>query len=176
MIQSTHAASLITLSLGGWDTEEDSPIGDQMESRFPSLEHLIIAKDLEDLDVFARSFPGIKHLTCDGHLDINHLLTHMCASAQCDDGNDISVGDEWNIWPALQVIAVSESYGLSNPTEFIRPNVISKVKSGDHPLRKLMLARDEFDWADVDEMVDLRKLVEVGDFSVNWPNPFGKLL
>lgn len=172
MVHSIQASSLIALSLGGWDIEEDYTAGDQMESHFPSLEHLIIIKDLPDLDVFARSFPRIKRLTCDGRLDIDHLLTHMRAGAQCDDENDASVSDDWNIWPALQVIAVSASHGSSNPTEFIWPNMLSKLKSGDHPLRKLLLPKAELDQAEVDALVELRKLVEVEDFSVNWPNPF----
>lgn len=89
------------------------------------------------------------------------LRISRIASAHYDDGNDVSVGGEWNTWPALEVIAVSASYSLSNLTGSILLKMISKLKSDNHPLRGLMVSRDKLDRVGVDEMLELKKLVKI---------------
>ncbi|KZP15844.1 hypothetical protein FIBSPDRAFT_866742 [Athelia psychrophila] len=169
IMHSVQADSLIALSLGGWEVKaeaEESTVDDQRISQFPSLEHLILDKDMPGLDVFARSFPQIKRLTVGARCD----LIHMCTDTQEDGRGGASCSDDWEQWPSLQVFAVA---GFESASDLMGlPNIISKVKRGGHPIRKLMLPKKILDQAGVDDVVELRKLVEVEDFSIDWPNPF----
>ncbi|KZP11156.1 hypothetical protein FIBSPDRAFT_962481 [Athelia psychrophila] len=158
IVHSIQADYLIALSLEQWEViDTEDTFNDRTESQFPSLEHLVLNKDMPDLDAFARSLPKVERLTVGGRCG----LIHMCIDTQ----------DDWERWTSLQVLAVG---AFDSPTDLMGlPNIISKVKRGGHPIRKLMLPKVVLH---LDDVAELRKLVEVEDFSIDLPNPFGKSL
>ncbi|KZP12746.1 hypothetical protein FIBSPDRAFT_961191 [Athelia psychrophila] len=172
VIHTIHATSLTALSLSGWgcDGLELNLSGEEgLESHFPSLLHLIlgnITRKVPDLEVVARRFPGIERLTCQvspkGGLfcDIDHIL------ATIDTG---SSGDSLR-WPKLHTVAVSAT---GTPLDVIAlHHKINMMRDAGHPLRTLKLPRSLFIQARTKAMGYLRKIVEVEDFSLDWPTPF----
>ncbi|KZP03272.1 hypothetical protein FIBSPDRAFT_941602 [Athelia psychrophila] len=132
IIHSFHAASLITLALGGWGAGGEVEGEDNLELHFPSLEHLIlldITKDLPDLDAFARRFPDISRLTCQvanstqHYDDIDDILSHVCFDPQ----------HERDRWSKLRVLAISATYipfnavAICNTASVFQESMINKL-------------------------------------------------
>ncbi|KZP03274.1 hypothetical protein FIBSPDRAFT_493448 [Athelia psychrophila] len=175
MINSFHAASVITLSLEGPSTGAGGTAANPQETfalHFPSLQHLIlmnIALHKLDLNVFARGFPGIQRLTCQVDIidigqqcNIQRILSDMCFT-----------GGDWERWPQVQVLAASATRCLLGPVEL--SSMVSMLQDRGSRIRKLLLPAylvAEADQAEVDGMGRLRELVEVEDYYLDWPRPF----
>ncbi|KZP21135.1 hypothetical protein FIBSPDRAFT_1044309 [Athelia psychrophila] len=177
VIHTIHATSLTTLSLALWgyggpglnlSSEED------LESHFPALQHLIlehIIQQAPDLEMVARMFPGIERLTCNWSTsrenelfcDIDRIL------ATIDTG---SSGDSLR-WPKLHTVAVSAP-GMPLDVGALH-HKISMMRDAGHPLRKLKLPKSLFVQTGAKAIGHLRQIVDVEDFSLDWPTPFAGL-
>ena len=184
-INHIHAPLVTTLSL---DERPMMQMHSGMEAalltRFPSLKHLILTSlslKIPRLDTIARSFPGIERLTC----------CFDCPSTQ--KGPQFDIGLIFTViigasaipgtlcWPKLRTLAVSalsERISLHSRKVY---NGISMVQEAGHPISKLMLPRigscgmphvPGMPEANEKAMAELRKIIEVGEFSTDWPEPF----
>ncbi|KZP28477.1 hypothetical protein FIBSPDRAFT_995297 [Athelia psychrophila] len=189
IIHSFQAESLITLSLDGWDLSgEDDALEDALELYFPTLEHLIllnVTRGYPDRDLFAQRFPNIKRLTCqcmspwemdhvagDMSCDVIDIMTPICFGTQFDAGTESSPINDWERWPKLQVLAVSCT-DVAMDIEGLY-SMISMLKDMVHGIRKLLLPKYVCERANKDAMRKLRELVEVEDYSLDWPTPFAQ--
>ncbi|KZP26784.1 hypothetical protein FIBSPDRAFT_949058 [Athelia psychrophila] len=154
LISNLHAASLATLSLIVWASPHVD-FGGELELHLPSLKHLILAEsviwDVEDFGMFAQTFPDIERLSLEIMAD--HDLDIMLRS-----------------WPKLQTIAISEFEELGDACDF--HSVVLEHQEAGHPIRRLMLPEAWLFEADAEDAVELRKLVVVEWYYVDWPTPF----
>ncbi|KZP12706.1 hypothetical protein FIBSPDRAFT_152179 [Athelia psychrophila] len=173
VIRIIHATSLTALSLLGWDYDVPglNLALQDLEPHFPALQHLIlggITNQAPDLEVVASRFPGIERLTCQisqkkGLCGIDHIL------ATIDTG---SSGDSLR-WPKLHTVAVSGS-GIPLDVGALHYK-ISMMRDAGHPLRSLKLRKSLLIEAGAKAMGHLRQIVDVEDFSLDWPTPFAGL-
>ncbi|KZP26798.1 hypothetical protein FIBSPDRAFT_928466 [Athelia psychrophila] len=150
-----HAASLMTLSLTAWGPGIYVDLEDELEIHLPSLTHLILNDhnmwDTEDIDIFALVFPGIERLSVGimARRDLRIML---------------------DAWPKLQTIATSD---VEEEFDFYDwRSIISKLQNAGHPIRMFMLPETLISEADAGDLVELRKLVAMEDYYVDWPTPF----
>ena len=175
------AANLLVLSLEGWDGQEYDLGMEDQSMHFPSLEHLILTEiDINKpfLDAYTERFPDITRLTCRVHpdargCDMDYILTPMCFGTQKYDyppGVDgpPELDEDLDRWPKLEVIALSAT---DTPLDPLLHSMVSMVQTGGS-LRKLMLPDTLCARADASAMAELRKLVQVEDYSLDWPTPF----
>ena len=174
VLDSIQAESLISLTLTMWDIEGGGPhnFTTEKELHFPLLHHLIledIPKDFPNLDSISRKFPGIKRLTCQvANVEVNEGFhaDHMLTAIFCGyDGPPGTVTQ----WPELQTLALSQP-----ETPLALQNMTCMLQNVGHPIRELMLPQCSSLLAgDVEQaMMELRKLVNVMDYSLDWPMPF----
>ncbi|KZP12743.1 hypothetical protein FIBSPDRAFT_1049907 [Athelia psychrophila] len=170
-----HAASLTTLSLSGWDDcapELDLSSEEALESHFPALQHLILAignttNTSPDLEVIARRFPEIERLTCQvlPNSGLCYGIDHILATIDAGSSGDGSLR-----WPKLHTVAVS---GSRTPLDAAALHYkIYVMRDAGHPLRQLKLPKSLFVRAGAKAMGYLRTIVDVEDFSLDWPTPF----
>lgn len=181
IIRSFQAVSLTTLSLNGWNNRDPDPYDVSLELEFPSLDHLIlldIAKDPLNLDFFARRFPHIQRLTCQvdtqaWYSGVGHILTRLAPTSfgtGCEEEVGLSLIDNWERWPKLWVLAVSSP---NSPLTVVDPcNVIAMLQYGKSSIRKLMLPKSLFAKTDASVLKRIKGLVELEDYSLDWPRPF----
>ncbi|KZP08944.1 hypothetical protein FIBSPDRAFT_938733 [Athelia psychrophila] len=132
----------------------------------------LVPKDVPDLRVVALRFPGIERLTCHAQeslnpatSDIYHVITHIGDDE--NDGGDVTSRQRW---PKLHTIAVTAS---DTPLDVMTlHDKISRLQEGGHPIRKLKLPNHLCQMAGAESMAHLRELIEVDDFSMDWPTPF----
>ncbi|KZP21132.1 hypothetical protein FIBSPDRAFT_931776 [Athelia psychrophila] len=174
-ILTIHAASLTTLSLSGWDDcapELDLSSEEALESHFPALQHLILAignttNTSPDLEVIARRFPEIERLTCQvlPHSGLCYGIDHILTAIDAGSSGDNSLR-----WPKLHTVAVS---GSRTPLDAAALHYkIYVMRDAGHPLRKLKLPESLLALAGTKAMGYLRTIVDVEDFSIDWPTPF----
>ncbi|KZP27603.1 hypothetical protein FIBSPDRAFT_948519 [Athelia psychrophila] len=84
------------------------------------------------------------------------------------EGGDSNGGRRWG---NLQSIAVSTSQPAFNPSRL--QEMILKLQGAGHPIRKLMLPKPSIAQMGAEDTAKLRSIVELEDFSVDWPTPFG---
>ncbi|KZP13709.1 hypothetical protein FIBSPDRAFT_123837 [Athelia psychrophila] len=189
IIHSIHAESLTTLSIDGWNRRTPGLnlfCNESLEFNFPSLEHLIlrnISPDAPELRIVARRFPGIERLTC-GALeslnpttsDIYHVITHIATrpgyreDEEENDEGDGNTTTSHKRWPKLHTIAVTAS---NTPLDAVALyDEISHLQGAGHPIRKLKLPNHLCQMAEAEAMARLRDIIEVDDFSLDWPTPF----
>ncbi|KZP21136.1 hypothetical protein FIBSPDRAFT_1044310 [Athelia psychrophila] len=172
-IHTIHAASLIALSLSGWDGQEPEPnlSSRDLESNFPALQHLIlgnITKKAPDLEMVSHMFPGIERLTCQMSPGKNFFIGPILATIDTTSSGDGSLR-----WPKLHTVAVS---GSGTPLDAGALHYkIYLMRDAGHPLRKLKLPKSLLVEADAKAMGYLRTTVAVEDFSLDWPTPFAGL-
>lgn len=178
IIHSFHAASLITLSLDGWDNGAHSSLEEPLETHFPSLEHLIIVEimpGLPDLGQLARKYPDVTWLTCQvatgitGHCDIVHILTSLRIGTRHDGDTESTPSANRERWPKLKVLAVSETNTSLDTVEICNMLSILQHNGERSGLRKLLLPKSLLAQTDADAMGKLREVVEVEDYSADWP-------
>ena len=168
-IQSFRAVSLTTLSIdltgGLWYSLNWPP---QPQASFPSLQHLIlvyIKMEYLKFDGIAREFPAIARLTCQGvdpGFEVGRVLAAMSACVA-----EVSLH-----WTDLHTIAVSgPDAALDIPGPALDSQVAELYAAGI-PIRTLMLPPALVAHVGGHAMESLRKLVEVEDFSLDWPTPF----
>ncbi|KAF7984625.1 hypothetical protein HWV62_12845 [Athelia sp. TMB] len=175
------AENLLVLSLEGWDGQEYDLDMEDQSIHFPSLEHLILTEiniNRPFLDAYAERFPDITQLTCQVQpdargCDIDYILTPICFGTQKYDHPEGVDGipdfdEDLDRWPNLEVIAVSAT---DTPLGPMLNNMISIAKLG-RPLRKLMLPDALCAQAGADAMAQPKELVQVEDYSFDWPMPF----
>ncbi|KZP28505.1 hypothetical protein FIBSPDRAFT_927616 [Athelia psychrophila] len=128
--------------------------------------------DEEDLDKLARQFPDINRLTSRAVLDyccgLDTILRVVLGQSRDQDQEDgESNGPPWS---NLQTIAVAASFTFLNTALL---SLVSRLKHTNHPLCRLLISNTAFD-DDADEgiMEQLRELVEIEDFTEDWPTPF----
>ncbi|KZP26789.1 hypothetical protein FIBSPDRAFT_886995 [Athelia psychrophila] len=150
-----HATYLATLSLAAWGPGTNVHFGDEPEFHLPSLKHLILADYVmwhyEDVDIFVRTFPGIERLTVEIMTDYDFFM--MLDS-----------------WPKLQTIATSAFEQIGDNCELL--GIVREQQEAGHPIRRLMLPETWLSEADAKDAVDLKKIVVVEDYYVDWPTPF----
>ncbi|KAF7983510.1 hypothetical protein HWV62_21844 [Athelia sp. TMB] len=181
LTSSIRAQNLVALSIEWWNGHV-SPIGvvDQSTTRFPLLEHLIltdIAVTRPYLDAYAKRFPKIKRLTF--HVDPEYKgcdIAHILRSTRFDapeygfQENDTSpVCDRLARWPNLEVIALSATNTHLDSLSF---DTASMEKLVSLPLCKLMLPNTLDDKAVADAIAQLKSIIQVEDYSLDWPMPF----
>ncbi|KZP13719.1 hypothetical protein FIBSPDRAFT_982026 [Athelia psychrophila] len=164
-----HAGALVVLSLEGRLRTGS------IENSLPSLRHLILFGDRPTLDKMSRAFPAIERLTCPflPEYNIDHVLAAIGLGSNDRDGNDgvISAGHCSELhWPRLHTIAASTSKSMLEGG-MLRYR-ISDLQAAGHPIRKLMLPNILHAHTDAKAMAELRKVVEVKDFCLDWPTPF----
>lgn len=187
LVHSFQAASLATLSLTSWNgSEPDSPAFAGMSNvgaHFPSLQHLILAnisRAAPALDLLAQTFPAIERLTChevpgpklpiSQRIGIEHVVA---AVARGGNGGNGGSGRGPNInqtWPSLKCIAISTEQAFDAAA---LEGVLRRVQELGHPLHKLMLPQTVSPPDGSGAMAKLRTLVDMEDFRVDWPTPFG---
>ncbi|KZP21133.1 hypothetical protein FIBSPDRAFT_891303 [Athelia psychrophila] len=170
-----HAASLTTLSLSGWDgTEPKLNLSSEeaLESHFPALQHLILANGrfsdtAPDLEAIARRFPEIERLTCQvlPNSGLCYGIDHILATIDAGSSGDGSLR-----WPKLHTVAVA---GSRTPLDAAAlHHKIYVMRGAGHPLRQLKLHKSLLAQAGTKAMGYLRTIVDVEDFSLDWPTPF----
>lgn len=184
-IASIRAQSLTTLSLNTWDEEEDEPI----EPHFPLLRHLLlvnITEGIPDLISLAEKFPSIERLTC--RLSTNNndspnqyyltdLFTHIIEAGRDCRENQLSC-----LWPKLHTIATSACLVLDKTSTKHKKNkaieklrtIITTLQDNEQPIRKLLLPRSFFVNVGAEAAVSLKRVIEIGDYSDDWPMPFDR--
>lgn len=187
IIHSVHAASLIAMSLDGWDSTdpdgEFTTLQNDLELHFPSLDHLILSnipQGHSDVDVFARKFPDITRLTCEvseyayPYCDIVRVLTSICFGTQYDEQNEpLAPSDKRERWPKLRVLAVSVPASLMwVPVELRR--MVSALRCRDSRPRKLLLPKAFISRTGADVIGELKGMVEIGDYILDWPTAFAR--
>ncbi|KZP27637.1 hypothetical protein FIBSPDRAFT_928126 [Athelia psychrophila] len=184
LISCVQAASVTTLSLAAWggvDVEDQLNLADDLELHFPSLKHLILAKvvvlDHVQVDMFARRFPDIERLTCWSEcLAICDIDKVIIAIVRGNADNEVGVGVGGGArWPQLRTIAVStpeleEHYNASALESMIQKlqDVIQCWKNAGHGIRKLILPIS-ISRTGTEAMTELGKIVEIGQYHVDWP-------
>lgn len=174
VIRTIHAASLTALSLPGWGREEPKlnllPREEDSEPHFPALEHLIlgnISKKAPDLVVVACMFPQIERLTCEmlSNETLFSGIDHILATIDTGSSSEGS-----RHWPKLHTIAVS---GPGTPLDVACLHYkIYMMRDAGHPLRKLKLPKSLVAQASAKAVEYLQTIVDVEDFSLDWPTPF----
>ncbi|KAF7976437.1 hypothetical protein HWV62_6867 [Athelia sp. TMB] len=182
VVERFRALSVTTLSIDCEDRRcaKDLTVERLPQVAFPSLQHLILVgvkMNRLKLDAIAHRFPEIERLTVQGvdsKVEIGRIFTAM--GAQAIEGNLASAADISIRWPKLQTIAVSTINEI--PNHAILGSLDSQVaalQEAGISIRKLMLPPALVARASVDMMANLRKLVRVEEFSLDWPTPFEEL-
>ncbi|KZP27646.1 hypothetical protein FIBSPDRAFT_300830 [Athelia psychrophila] len=160
-----HAGALVVLWLeGSLNTEA-------IEKQLPLLQHLILNyPDYLKLDRMSRAFPQIQRLTSpslDSDYSVHQILAAIGTGYRV--GDDTFAGRSGMLWPRLHTIAGADRTGVSG-CGMLR-NTISELQAAGHPICKLMLTNVLHAHIDAD-MAELRKVVEVEEYSLGWPTPF----
>lgn len=82
-------------------------------------------------------------------------------------------GDEKPGWPTLHTIAMS----FSNTHDFYASrlqNKLSRFCQSGEQLRAIALPKDTWNEVKKNQMLELKMVVEIKDFLVDWPEPFDK--
>ncbi|KZP32369.1 hypothetical protein FIBSPDRAFT_516704 [Athelia psychrophila] len=202
VIHSIHAESLTTLFIKGRDggIPEVNLFSEEEELEyshcFPSLQHLIlrnISPYASDLRGAARRFPGIERLTCQARAlpyqptsDIYcRFITQIRPRSPFSDledeeenggGGNIAPPSDHKCWPKLHTIAMT-AYNDRHRLNVVDLHLeVSRLQRAGHLIRKLELPHDMCLRASAQAMARLREVVEVEDFSMDWPTPFEKFI
>ncbi|KZP26790.1 hypothetical protein FIBSPDRAFT_886997 [Athelia psychrophila] len=156
LISILHAASLTTLSLTAWCTAALLvDFEDGLELHLPSLKHVILAdgalRTTKELYTFARTFPDIERFSTEHMRDFHlSIILDSC--------------------PTLQTIATSK-FEQTDDTYNLH-SVVRGFQEAGHPIRRLMLPETWFSEADAEDVVELREIIVMEEYYVDWPTPF----
>ncbi|KZP26786.1 hypothetical protein FIBSPDRAFT_1040538 [Athelia psychrophila] len=156
LISILHAASLTTLSLTAWCTAALLvDFEDGLELHLPSLKHLILAdgaiQAAKELYTFARTFPNIERLSAERMSDFRlSIVLDSC--------------------PTLQTFATSKL--TRTEVTYNLHNVVRGSQEAGHPIRRLMLPKTWFSETNAEDVVELRKIIVMEEYYVDWPTPF----
>ncbi|KZP32565.1 hypothetical protein FIBSPDRAFT_479252 [Athelia psychrophila] len=160
ILHNIRASSLTPLSLSEWSHEQDSRMA---RSSFPSLRHLIISRPLEKVHLLAQTFPDIEHLTYGTGTSTQRMIVHVLLAAI---NNCATLA-----WPKLESIAVPSMYSHVVVDLDLR-NAILNLQQAGRPLRLLMLSHHYFSGTSMEDLAQLREVVEIEPFSEDGPRPF----
>ncbi|KAF7978997.1 hypothetical protein HWV62_43948 [Athelia sp. TMB] len=187
VIQRFEAVSVTTLSVNypKSSRSSDFALEGSLQANFPSLKHLILTSAEmrpSQLVSVSHKFSHIERLTCrvfDPVFDIGNVLDAIDAYFSLGDGysGSLELADAASIsihWPKLHTIAAS---GLDPairdlPLDPRWDAQVSVLQAAGIPIRKLMLPPILVAQTGEECMAKLRELVEVKDFSLDWPTPF----
>ncbi|KAF7969881.1 hypothetical protein HWV62_25673 [Athelia sp. TMB] len=184
IINSIHAKSMTALYLRRESFGQTRLAGEEnWASHFPSLQHLILAhsmRDLPNIGVIARRFPGVKRLTCHGiswrskTKHIGHVLDSIKWAARHDGhGTDTSVspskqGRPAILWPELDTIAMSALDETNINIAWHLYESIFKFHDAGYHIHKLKLPKTFF--ARPNEGTErLKGIVDLEEYSLDWP-------
>lgn len=169
-----HAPSATTLSLEYWPLGLDLALAESLEPHFPALQHLILVDVWPKrpiIPVVARIFPHIVRLTC---CSSPHRMTanseyvladmHMAPSENVNESTGLAA----LCWPKLECIALANvslaGGGLRDKVRFLQ--------DAGHTLRTLLLPVDMLYREKEEDIVELERFVEIGEFRPDWLAPF----
>ncbi|KZP30838.1 hypothetical protein FIBSPDRAFT_1038080 [Athelia psychrophila] len=174
-----QAPSLISLSLNQWDHDYPHPLE---PNKFPSLQHLIVYNcitgrdevDLDNLANVARQFPDITRFT--SQINIHNpasleIILRTMLGESTNDYDEYIESDETR-WPNLQTVAVADPPMDVVDVTTIVIDLLSKLQGAGHPLCKLLISYNTVSHADEFIMEALEELIEIEDFTEDWPTPF----
>lgn len=99
--------------------------------------------------------------------NMDHILSAIDSGYSYEEIREFGTNTAIHRWPNLHTIAVLTSNArLDVKTLFYK---ISMLQDAGHPFRKLKLPKHFFSPVD---MAYLRQIIEVDDFSLDWPMPF----
>lgn len=147
----------------------------------PSLQHLILdgvqaapSRPPTKFTYMAKMFPNIERLTCQV---FDQAVDDIFRNIMVDTETNRQVEGEQTpaiVWPKLRTIAISEVSESSDWGMLIY--LIEELRDAGCPLPKLLLPSDCFEVGYEDSEADLKKLVEIGEFTHDWPKPIQLVL
>ncbi|KZP02149.1 hypothetical protein FIBSPDRAFT_1056048 [Athelia psychrophila] len=155
LISILHAASLTTLSLTALCTAALLVDFGGLELHLPALKHLILAdgaiRTIEEFSIFAQTFPDIERLSAERMRDFYFsIVLDSCHT--------------------LQTIATSK-FEQTDDTYNLH-SVVRGFQEAGHPIRRLMLPETWFSETDAEDVLELRKIILMEKYYVDWPTPF----
>lgn len=139
---------------------------------FPSMQHMILVNverstRINSIPMFARVFPAITRLTYHfTHMNMAFLLVGDFLAAMVRH----SIGLPDLCWPKLQTVAFSAF--IPSWRDKGLHDAIRVLQEAGHPICKLMLPKRTLAKVKVEEITALEKVVEIEDYSLDWPSPF----
>ncbi|KZP28535.1 hypothetical protein FIBSPDRAFT_885776 [Athelia psychrophila] len=134
-----------------------------------------------NLQVAARIFPGVERLTCQAGTsphqnpliyDTHHIITQIALAIELRKGEDTSTSHYGLCWHKLHTLAVEGSDNRGRSQVTVVHHEISVLQEAGHPIRKIKVPKAALVQVDAEAAVDLREIVEMGEFWLDWPTPF----
>ncbi|KZP28537.1 hypothetical protein FIBSPDRAFT_852687, partial [Athelia psychrophila] len=88
------------------------------------------------------------------------------------EGEDTSTSHHGLCWPKLHTLAVEGSDNRGRLQVTAVHHEISALQEAGHPIRKIKVPKAALGQVDAEAAADLREIVEVEEFWLDWPTPF----
>ncbi|KAF7968985.1 hypothetical protein HWV62_28710 [Athelia sp. TMB] len=176
VMTSIHAPTLFCLSLAGFHKKLSLIEPTSVESRLPSLRHVVLVGSvlaaLSELESLAMALPKVEQVTyrCDQALPDG--LFFQVLKAHMADGGDEDAPEEANkpadqaVWPNLRTIAISALQGPPDVLSLRR--IILRLRQAGSSIHTLLLPG-----SCVDNIAEvLQNVVKIERFIDEWPMPF----
>lgn len=167
---SIHAPSVTTLWLECQPL--DHAFEGSLEFHFPSMRHLILVN--VDIRMMTWSIPGFSRIFSTITRLTYHFTDMDMVPFTIDDFLVAMVPHSIGIlelrWPKLHTVALDE-FNTSLGYKGLHDK-IQVLQEARHPIRKLMLPKRVLGKPKDEEIMALEKIVELEDFSLDWPSPF----